>query len=490
MFQLSDLAQIPSLSLPQIIPAKTFFRPVIDSREANIDTLFFALPGVLHDGWEYLEQVEQLGCEFAVVPKGKIDDLSSKVNRLTLLPAEDVIQVLSHILATLGGSYPEILVAVTGTNGKSSISFYIAQLASLIGLDSAIVCTFGIGPINQLVEAKQTTPDILSLHTLMHKFSEDGIQCVAFEASSHALDQRRTEGVPFQCAIFSNLTQDHLDYHGTMENYAVAKRKLFDSPSLKRVVINADDAYAKFMAQNAHSPIYYYSVLHGVGDFVASQVTYDEGGICFQLVCPIGKYNVSLPLIGEFNVSNVLAAMAALWDFVEVPELLIKQLQNLKAAPGRMQRIKLSKGPLVIVDYAHTSEALRAALEAVRAHTQGKVITVFGCGGDRDTRKRPKMTQAALNYSDSVWLTTDNPRTEVPISIINEASLGFEQSIQDGVLILELDRRLAIQQAIQSANEKDTVLIAGKGHEAYQEIQGVKHHFDDVAEARSVLELL
>ena len=387
-------------------------------------------------------------------------------------------------------AYPEYLVAVTGTNGKSSISYYIAQLAGFLGRSSAIVGTFGVGTLENLGRAEQTTPDIVTLHKTLNTFYEQGVACVAFEASSHALQQRRTAGVPFKTAVYANLSRDHLDYHGDMASYASAKRQLFTYAGLTRAVINLDDDYATYMAEVAPCPIYFYSVKSvnsDQADFYAENVTYQGDGIGFDLTHPLGRSSLLLPLLGEFNLANFLAAIAALWDWFPEPTNLLNCTSRLQAAPGRMQKIVSPNKPLVVVDYAHTPASLASALLALRCHTQGHIVCVFGCGGDRDAGKRPLMTQAALQGADRVCLTSDNPRFEDPQGIINDALQGVKMEADVGRFSIELDRARAIQAAIQGASAGDTVLIAGKGHEDYQDIAGVKHHFDDVEVAKEAL---
>ncbi len=461
-----------------------------DSRKVSEDSLFFALPGVLNQGWDYLPNVAAQGCKFAVVPNHLLASLqeSLPIDSIRLIPSDDVVSSLSKCLRTLVCNYPNTLVAITGTNGKSSISYYIAQLADYSGDKSALIGTFGIGQLGNLKEAHQTTPDNLSLHALLNEFHQEKVGTVAFEASSHALDQRRVDGVPFKCAVFTNLSRDHLDYHGTMEHYAQAKKKLFHYPDLKRAVINLDDDYFEFMSQGLTCPIYSYSVVDASADFYADSINFDSQGCYFDLYYPGGSRNIFLPLLGVFNVSNALAAMASLWDFMADKDKLLEGLVQLKGAPGRMQKLSYEGQPLVVVDYAHTPDALSYSLEALKNHTSGLVTCVFGCGGDRDKGKRPLMTKAALSASSLIWLTSDNPRTEDPMDIIGDALFGIPENLIDKRLFVVADRQQAINDAICSAQKSDVILIAGKGHETYQDVMGVKHFFDDVFEAQKVLE--
>lgn len=456
-----------------------------DSRKIDAQGVFFALPGVTSHGWDYLDKVAELGGRVAVVPA----HLSLSHSSLELIHVENPAEGLITCLQSLLGLPPKNMVAVTGTNGKSSICFYLAQLAQFIGFSSGLIGTFGVGPLGQLQEASQTTPDLLSLHQTLIDMANKGVDFAAFEASSHALDQGRVFGVPFQTAVFSNLSRDHLDYHGDMTSYAEAKRRLFSFPDVQNAVLCLDDDYASFMADavsdNAHC--YYYSTLNNKADFYIRSLEFKPTGCQFTLCHPVGEVSVFLPLLGRFNIQNALAALASLWPLASDKNVLIAALENLKGAPGRMQKVVESDAshieenkPTVVVDYAHTPDALKVALEALKEHSSGRVICVFGCGGDRDKGKRPIMLNTALKHADSVWLTSDNPRTESPEQIIQDAIDGVDQAVSFDV---EVDRRMAIIKAIQGAHLGDIVLIAGKGHETYQDVQGVKHHFDDMEEA-------
>ncbi|WP_219704025.1 UDP-N-acetylmuramoyl-L-alanyl-D-glutamate--2,6-diaminopimelate ligase [Marinomonas lutimaris] len=453
-----------------------------DSRKVDVESVFFALPGVASNGWDYLDNVVALGCEVAVVPA----ELNLHRDDIELVSVADPAKLLIACLHGFFGRMPRQMVAVTGTNGKSSICFYIAQLAKYIGFSSGLVGTFGVGPLDRLSEAKQTTPDLLSLHLTLMQMAETGVDFVAFEASSHALDQGRIEGVPFQTAVFSNLSRDHLDYHGDMNSYALAKRRLFSFNSLSHSIFCLDDSYASFMAEGAvESSCHYYSEQDTRADFYVKQLTLESAGCRFVLCHPEGETPVFLPLLGRFNVQNALAALASLWYGVNDKATLISGLSTLSGAPGRMDKVQLPNAPLVVVDFAHTSDALEVALQGLKEHTNGRLICVFGCGGDRDRGKRPLMMAAAMQNADYVWLTSDNPRTESIEQIFSDV---LAQTNDDDAFSFEPDRRVAIRQAVLSAGPNDVVLIAGKGHESYQDIQGVKHHFDDKEEALKAIE--
>lgn len=449
------------------------------SRNVSKKHLFFALPGVSSNGWDYLANIAEQGCRVVILPRGV--DYDKELNLVVIL-VDDVLDVLAAFIRQFASAYPANVCAVTGTNGKSSISFYNAQIAQNMGLSAAIVGTFGVGTLDRLSPSEQTTPDFLSMHTLAIQFAENKVDHLTFEASSHALHQGRIHGLPIDTAIYTNLSRDHLDYHGSMEEYAKAKAKLFTFPSLKRAVICVDDVFSELMIQSSVCPVYRYSLLDKTAEFFASNIQYQSAGVMFDLAVMGQTYSVNLPLLGEFNVANAVAALAANWDLFENKEALIACLSSLQGAPGRMEMVKSANAPLIVVDYAHTPAAMEVALKGLRLHNKGKLVCVYGCGGDRDRGKRPLMTEVALCYSDQACLTSDNPRTESVQQILNDAQ-NIQDDVDDlvakGAFKVIADRRDAIMTVIAEADIDDVILIAGKGHENYQDIAGVKHHFDD-----------
>lgn len=458
-----------------------------DSRKSSSESVFFALPGVGSNGWDYLKQVAEQGTKWAVVPNVIFTE---PPEALHLIKVTDVVASLGRFIRTFSGGYPANIIGVTGTNGKSSISYYSAQLAQYMGLKSGMIGTFGVGELNNLQSATHTTPDLLSLHEMVLGQHKDGVENLTFEVSSHALDQRRTEGVPIDVAIFSNLSRDHLDYHGTMDAYAEAKSRLFQDSGILRGVIFSDNEYSEYIRQRAKCPIYSYSLKDSTANFYASDIVFSMSSVTFSLKTPWISKQISLPLLGEFNVANAMAALAANWDLFEDKKRLLEGLNALSSAPGRMQRICEANKPLVVVDYAHTPDALAMALQALHQHVDGKIICIYGCGGDRDKGKRPLMTSMALTHADEVYLTSDNPRTEDPETIIQDAIAnvdGVEQRKKAGLFHQIVDRSAAIETAIRAAGKTDAILIAGKGHENYQEVQNVRHYFDDVEEAKKAL---
>ncbi|WP_049237208.1 UDP-N-acetylmuramoyl-L-alanyl-D-glutamate--2,6-diaminopimelate ligase [Moraxella canis] len=375
------------------------------------------------------------------------------------------------------------VIAVTGTNGKTTVSQLIAQLCQASGIDSAVMGTAGNGRLGQLVQSANTTGDVLLVHHFIHQMAQEGVQVITLEASSHGLDQYRLQGVPIIGAIYTNLSRDHLDYHPDMASYREAKAKLFDQslfPTLRFGVVNLDDETTLFDYDAVDFQLIGYSQQKPSADFYAKAVRPSLEGVEIEVQTPQGQMTVMSPLLGLFNVDNLLASMAAFAaltpaKLTDLPTLITK----LQGARGRMQRAPSQTGSF-IVDYAHTPDALKQVLSSLRRHCTGRLIAVFGCGGDRDRGKRPQMTQAGLAYADQVILTADNPRSESPSAILADMQKGL--SCEDHYkIIIEPDRKSAIELAVKTAGETDIVVIAGKGHETYQEIQGVRHDFDDLA---------
>ncbi len=408
------------------------------------------------------------------------------------------------------------IIAVTGTNGKTSITTLIAQLMSEFGIKTGLLGTAGNGLWPDLVQSTHTTSDVLKLHEQIHALSLSGAQLICLEASSHGLDQQRLQGLLITTAVFTNLTHDHLDYHGTLEHYAAAKARLFGWPGLNTAIINTDDAAAEIMiakvSQDTRLIRYGFNTqaeLHPISHELKADGAVAKISVSgFAVSLPPRKqiFTLKTPLYGRFNLANLLAVIGAA---LSVPEVfkhaadsepharaddksvgILQKLEplipKLTGAKGRMQRVTLSESdgsqePVCLVDYAHTPDALDQSLGALKAHMQGqtgRLICVFGCGGDRDATKRAPMTQAALKHADWVILTSDNPRGEDPKQILEDMLIGVS-SEQKQRITVEADRKLAINLAVSHATASDVVLVAGKGHETYQEIDGVRHDFDD-----------
>lgn len=376
------------------------------------------------------------------------------------------------------------VIAVTGTNGKTTISQLVAQLAQLANMSSAVMGTAGNGKLGALIQASHTTGDALAVQQFLYQMAEQKVDLLALEASSHGLDQQRLQGMPVSVAIYTNLSRDHLDYHADMEEYIAAKAKLFDSthfPSLTHAVINIDDEYAQIMLDTAHAShltVWTYSLQESkTATFVASTITPSLQGVEIALRSDFGDIDIVSPLLGRFNVANLLAAIATAVAIGISLERIIELVPQLQGAAGRMQRVPSTQG-CFIVDYAHTPDALVQVLDSLKTHCRGKLWAVFGCGGDRDAGKRPLMAQAGLSGADQVILTADNPRSEDPNVILQDMQVGMSAEQYQRTHI-EPARQRAIEYAVAHASADDIVVIAGKGHETYQEIHGVRHDFDD-----------
>lgn len=381
------------------------------------------------------------------------------------------------------------ILAVTGTNGKTTISRLVAELLMLQGQRCAVMGTTGNGILPQLEASSHTTLDALHLQTALHSYATQGAEFAAIEASSHGLEQGRLNGCAIEIAAYSNLSRDHLDYHGTLEAYAEAKSALFSVESLKVAIINIDDEHAGIMleaAKNnpAHPKILSYSTTQAA-DYQVTDIQYSLNGATFKLKTAQAELTVHSPLLGHFNIENLVAALISAEQAGFALQDLIQTAVQLKGAPGRMQVIR-DEARLFVVDYAHTPDALIQVLQTLKRHVENQLWAVFGCGGDRDRGKRPLMTQAALNGADIAVLTSDNPRTEDPAQIFADMKAGVDFGTQQ---VHEIhDRREAIKFAVQQAKAGDIVVIAGKGHENYQEIDGVRHWFDDVVEVQAAID--
>lgn len=381
------------------------------------------------------------------------------------------------------------VVAVTGTNGKTTISQLVAQLTQLTGMSSAVMGTAGNGRLGALVQASHTTGDALAVQQFLYQMGLEKAQLLALEASSHGLDQQRLQGMPVSVAIYTNLSRDHLDYHADMAEYAAAKAKLFDKahfPELTHAIINIDDEHAQIMLDTAHASgltVWSYSLDPAKSaTFVAADIKPSLQGVEIALRTDFKNketksINIISPLLGRFNVANLLAAIATAVALGISLERIANVIPQLQGAVGRMQRVPSANG-CFIVDYAHTPDALSQVLASLKTHCKGQLWAVFGCGGDRDAGKRPLMAQAGLAGADKVVLTADNPRTEDPNLILQDMQAGMT-SEQYQRTHIEPARQTAIEYAVKQAAPADIVVIAGKGHETYQEINHVRYDFDD-----------
>ncbi|MGN6382188.1 MAG: UDP-N-acetylmuramoyl-L-alanyl-D-glutamate--2,6-diaminopimelate ligase [Dyella sp.] len=381
------------------------------------------------------------------------------------------------------------VVGVTGTNGKTSTVQLVVQALHRLGHRAASIGTLGAGLVGQLREGERTTPDAISVQARLASFRDAGASHVAMEVSSHALVQGRVNAVDFEVAAFTNLTRDHLDYHGTMEAYGEAKARLFAWPGLQAAVINIDDAFGAALAERLPATLRRLRVsAAGLADAEVSAtgiVTSGEG-LAFQLHTPWGTRAIRSPLLGRFNVANLLTVVTCLGALGEPFEQLVAAVESLQPVNGRMNRLGDGlRQPLVVVDYAHTPDALEQALTALRAHCAGRLLCVFGCGGERDAGKRPVMGAIAERLADIAIVTDDNPRGEDGDAIVAQIVAGFADPARARV---QRDREAAIRLALSLARAGDVLLVAGKGHETYQEGAQGKRPFDDLAVARAALE--
>lgn len=481
---------LPNRQLPVSIAELSVKGVAVNSRLVQADYLFLALPGARSDGSAYIAEAVDRGAVAALRqaderhPAGSVEQHGP----VPVLAVSDLSNQASDIASRCYGnpSAQMKVIGVTGTNGKSTCVALISQLYQRTRGQAATIGTLGVTMDGQLQEDYgMTTPDAAVCQKTLADLRAQGAELVAMEVSSHGLEQGRVAGVHFQAGVFTNLSHDHLDYHGSLENYAAAKQKLFETLGLKAAIINLDDPFASRMlaAAQQHTHIISYSLLHFAADLYASEIQYTPTGVVFQLATPWGRAQVFSPLLGEFNVYNLLAAIASLCMNGCDLDALVDAVPELTSVPGRMQRILGDSDISVVVDYAHTPDALAQAIAATRVHTSGRLWVIFGCGGDRDVSKRPMMAGIAERFADSVVVTSDNPRTEDPQAIIEQICAGFETTNHTR----EPDRQRAIEYAITQAQTGDVILIAGKGHETYQIIGEQKFPFDDVAIATEAL---
>lgn len=448
----------------------------IDSRKIESGNLFMAMRGTATDGHAYIP---------AAVEKGAVAILCEEVPQhapdATYIVVPDSEEATGRI-ATLyyGDPTSQIeLVGVTGTNGKTTIATLLYQLFRRFGYKVGLISTVCNYVDDKPIPTSHTTPDPITLNQLLGEMANNGCKYVFMEVSSHAVAQRRISGLKFAGGIFTNLTRDHLDYHKTVENYLKAKKRFFDDlPKSAFSLTNLDDKNGLVMTQNTHSSVHTYS-LRSLADFKGKVLeSHFEG-----MLLDFNNHELAVPFIGRFNASNLLAVFGAAVLLGKKEEDVLIALSTLHPVAGRFEAIRSKEGYTAIVDYAHTPDALVNVLNAIHdvLEGRGKVITVVGAGGNRDKGKRPIMAKEAVNQSDRVIITSDNPRFEEPQDIINDMMAGLDKEDLKKVLCIA-DRREAIRTACMLAQQGDVILVAGKGHENYQEIKGVKHHFDDKEE--------
>ena len=446
----------------------------IDSRRVAPGDAFFAYPGLDADGRDHIDEALERGA-VAIVYEARDANVSSMrtLPFIAICGLRDLVSIVAEKFFR-NPSRDLFVVGITGTNGKTSCAHLLAQAFGRLGIEAAIVGTMGWGFPGKLTKAKLTTPDPVSLHRRLFELRQLGATHVCMEVSSHALSQGRVSGVSFDAAVFTNLTHDHLDYHASIDEYAAAKALLFEFSTLQFNIINHDDSFGEKLISSVKNSVWTYGVSDG--DVHARDIEIDQSGLRLTLDSPAGPMFAQTRLVGRINVHNVLAVTATLLAYGLPLEKVEKAVSHLQPVPGRMELFKKSDsgGPSVVVDYAHTPDALERALKSLRDHCTGRVWCVFGCGGNRDSAKRPLMGAIAERLADEIVVTDDNPRLEIPVDITNQIVAGMTESPK----ILN-DRVQAIQWAITHAGTQDWVLVAGKGHEDTQQVGEQFHRMDD-----------
>jgi UDP-N-acetylmuramoyl-L-alanyl-D-glutamate--2,6-diaminopimelate ligase len=458
----------------------------IDSRQVKNGSAFIAVRGVKTDGHQFIEKAVQQGAA-AIIAENLPENLPGNVTGVEVENSAMAAGIMAHNF--YGQPSEKVkLVGVTGTNGKTTIATLLFKLFSVLGYQCGLISTVENRIGNEVVEATHTTPDPVSLNALLGKMVSSGCSHVFMEVSSHALHQHRVAGLKYAGAVFSNITHDHLDYHKTFDEYIRVKKSFFDSlPSDAFAISNADDKRGQVMLQNTNAQKYLYS-LRTLAGFKGKILENNLSG----LVMNVDDHEVHFRLIGEFNAYNLLAVYAAAVCLGEDKQEVLQVLSGLTGAEGRFDYIISPKEKIIgIVDYAHTPDALLNVLATIKKLRNGheQVITVVGCGGDRDKTKRPVMGEVACEHSDKVIFTSDNPRSEDPLAILKDMETGLNTAARRKYISIA-DRKEAIKTAVSLAKPEDIILIAGKGHEKYQEIKGVKYPFDDKQVVKEVFEAL
>jgi len=461
----------------------------LDSRSVTEGDTFVAVIGCQNDGRIYIPMAIKQGASLVFAEANQSEEFKSiysEIDQEKIIWIENLRDQLSAIAANYYG-HPSLElknIAVTGTNGKTSCSYLIAKTLQKLHFECYLMGTLGIGCCGNLKESQNTTADAITLQAILRDALDSGAQFSSMEVSSHAIDQKRTEAIEFDIAIFTNLTRDHLDYHHTMENYGATKRKLFLYKNLKHAVLNMDDRFGRKLAKDDEiiaskwlTSINLPTSGANLDRWIwAEDISYSLRGMHANIYTPWGSGKLDSPLIGQFNLSNLLLVIAALGAMLKDIDPVLKALKDVSAAEGRMQSFGGNKTPIAIVDYAHTPDALEKSLMAIREHCVGQIWCVFGCGGDRDTGKRPLMAEIAEKLANRVIVTQDNPRLENEDIIRKDIFEGFRKPEK---VTYVSSRKEAIETAISQANPNDAILIAGKGHEDYQIIGKIKHHHSD-----------
>ncbi|MSQ76942.1 MAG: UDP-N-acetylmuramoyl-L-alanyl-D-glutamate--2,6-diaminopimelate ligase [Nitrospiraceae bacterium] len=465
-----------------------------DSRAVKPGSVFVAVKGERVDGHAFVGKAVGAGAAALVLQKGQ---------SVTAAPSIPVVRVddSRRVLGVLAGRFYRepasrlCMVGVTGTNGKTTVTYLCKGVLETAGRRVGLIGTVAYQIGEERLPSAHTTPGAVELQALLARMVEAGMNAAVMEVSSHALAMDRTTGCEFDVAIFTNLTQDHLDFHRDMDGYFQAKLRLFADLDPagrklrpKRAIVNIDDARGARVCGASRVPVWTYAI-QKPADIRAEDVRLALSGTRFTAATPHGRFPVESRLVGEHNVYNILAAIGVGLHEGLSPEIIQRGIASVVNVPGRFERVEAGQDFTVVVDYAHTDDALLRLLTAAQALKTGRVITVFGCGGDRDRGKRPKMGHVAARLSDVVFLTSDNPRSEDPAAILREIEVGVREALADRRIRYEViaDRRAAIEAAVREAKSGDTVLIAGKGHEDYQIVGSTRLHFDDREVARAAL---
>jgi len=457
---------------------------VYDSREAVSDSLFICIEGFETDGHQYLDDAHQRGAAAVVIEK----EPDKYIENLTYIQVQDSRETMAALGAVFH-HYPQKdmeMIGVTGTNGKTTTTYLIKSIIEAAGYKTGLIGTIDVIIGNNKISAERTTPESLDIYHYLSKMRKQGIKYVVMEVSSHALDLKRVEGIEFSVAVFTNLTQDHLDYHHSLQQYIEAKSKLFKKiKKNKFAVVNIDDPYSEQILKVVTENVITYGITNNA-DLKAENIKLHLQGLDFEIK-GIDVKNITLQITGKFNVLNTLAAIGTAEAF-DFDEQVIKQgLENFAGVPGRFQLIKEGQDFAVVVDYAHTPDGMENVLKDVKNFVEGNIISVFGCGGDRDRGKRPLMGEIGVKLSDYCILTSDNPRSEDPDIILKQIEEGIKESGIDTPYEVISDREKAIYRGINKAGKKDMVIIFGKGHETNQIFKDKSIEFDDREVARKAL---
>lgn len=463
---------------------------VLDSRQVTSGALFVALEGHHQDGWSFVKQAIGQGAALILTNSRQWQSLGD----VPVIYDED----LAEILPSLAAEFYQFpckslrLIGITGTNGKTSVAQFTAQLLELTGHRCGYIGTNGYGRLGALKAQGNTTPDTITLHRMLSEMVHDSVQYCAIEVSSHGLVQGRLDALAFEATCFTNLSRDHLDYHHTLEAYAEAKFRLFQNFESAAKVINRDDSWGRNLMSrlSEQTGVLGFSVnsLDNDADIQARDVVCHNAGVSFEMTTPWGNTALSVPLFGVFNISNLLAASSLVLSMGVSFAAVAAALPKIQPVEGRMEFIANTTGRAIVVDYAHTPDALEKAITAMRHHCQGNLWVVFGCGGDRDKGKRPLMASIAEQLADRIVVTDDNPRTESSDAIMSGIATGFSNEMAQYVTYLS-NRAEAISFAINQAKTGDAILVAGKGHEDYQVIGTTSHPFSDQATIGRCLEV-